>query len=290
VRGAFKYLKIFIVVSAYAWLGYKLVNFDFSSLEIKSPASLLFVFIFMFVNWAIEAYKWQLILRIIYRKTSYYEALKSVLWGLLAGVITPNRVGEYLGRTFMQADKDSKKKVFALSLFSSAVQSSVTALAGVIALIITGFSLSFNAKVWFLIMFAIIFTAGWILFKKSTTVTEVAANIKNAGLIKSVYVFLLSSARFVVFIIQAAFIFYAFGIEVPIFQVATAMSLMYFIVMFIPSVFFAEIGIRGSVALVVFPFCGINGKISAVVVSVLWLINIAVPVALSALFIKRRER
>ena len=55
------------------------------------------VIVMVFINWGLEARKWQVLLEPI-QKMSFIRAFKSVLGGLALSLNTPNRMGEYGGR------------------------------------------------------------------------------------------------------------------------------------------------------------------------------------------------
>jgi uncharacterized membrane protein YbhN (UPF0104 family) len=55
------------------------------------------VFLLMFVNWGIEARKWQLLVSSI-QKVSFGRAFRAVFSGQALGFNTPNRMGESAGR------------------------------------------------------------------------------------------------------------------------------------------------------------------------------------------------
>ena len=66
----------------------------YSDFDIKL---ILFVFALSFVNWGIEAKKWQLLVKSI-TELSFISSFKSVLAGLSIGILTPNRLGNFIGR------------------------------------------------------------------------------------------------------------------------------------------------------------------------------------------------
>ena len=100
----------------------------------------------------------------------------------------------------------------------------------------------------------------------------------SQGIKGLLFVFLLSLVRFVIFVLQAYFVAMAFGYSGSFSGIFIAMSLMYFVVMFIPSFFWVEIGIRGSVASFTFPLVGIGAGIGISTVSIVWILNIALPI------------
>ncbi|HPI54410.1 MAG TPA: lysylphosphatidylglycerol synthase domain-containing protein, partial [Chitinophagaceae bacterium] len=55
------------------------------------------VFILMILNWTVEGIKWRLLLKGT-EQLSIIRSLQSVLTGVAVSMITPNRIGEYMGR------------------------------------------------------------------------------------------------------------------------------------------------------------------------------------------------
>ncbi len=91
--------NIFLLTGIYAYLFYWLQQTDFSLLKKVSPSSLLqgtsIFFLIMFLNLFFEIKKWQ---NALPKPLSFSQASCSVLRGILFGLITPNRLGEYYGR------------------------------------------------------------------------------------------------------------------------------------------------------------------------------------------------
>ena len=61
------------------------------------PGNSGWLLLFVFVNWGIEARKWQLLMKAV-QPMSFITAFKSVLCGVTLSLNTPNRMGEYGGR------------------------------------------------------------------------------------------------------------------------------------------------------------------------------------------------
>lgn len=285
-------IKILIFIAAYIFLFFKIKNYDFSFIATLHPPLIIAVSFLMIINWMLESKKWQIILHAIHKKVSFFQAVKSVITGLSAGVITPNRIGEYAGRSMVGNNRHERTEIFLASLLSSAVQSTITFIAGLpaywyVAQSYGNIMVSIEVAVIYLILVAIIF-----LVKKNEA-KKLFALFQKQSLSFFFRIFGLSAIRFLIFAIQLFLIFQAFNYH-PSFQNSfMALSAMYFMVMFIPSIFWAEPGIRGSTAAYIFPLWGINGKISVVAVSILWLVNVALPVAIGGIIIlttKNKER
>jgi hypothetical protein len=90
------------------------------------------VIFLMFVNWGIEARKWQLLVKHIHR-FSYYRSFKSVLSGCSVTMLTPNRVGEYGGR-ILYVEDGNRIKAISLTIVGSISQLLVTMMMGCLGL------------------------------------------------------------------------------------------------------------------------------------------------------------
>ena len=86
------------------------------------------VIFLMFVNWGIEAIKWQLLIKHI-QQFSFFRSFKSVLSGCSVTMLTPNRVGEYGGR-ILYVKEDNRIKAISLTIVGSISQLLVTMIMG----------------------------------------------------------------------------------------------------------------------------------------------------------------
>ena len=83
-----------------------------------------FVISLVFVNWGIEARKWQVLLRTL-QQVSFFTAYKSVLSGVTLSINTPNRIGEYGGR-ILYVQEGKRIKAISLSIAGSISQLIIT--------------------------------------------------------------------------------------------------------------------------------------------------------------------
>ncbi len=86
------------------------------------------VILLAFVNWGIEARKWQVLIK-TFAKNSFSESIRSVLSGLALSLNTPNRMGEYGGRILYVKD-GSRLKAISLSIAGSISQLIITLIIG----------------------------------------------------------------------------------------------------------------------------------------------------------------
>ena len=94
---------------------------------------LVFVLLLMPINWLIESIKWQAMMN-NYREISLTTAYKSILCSVTCGLITPARVGDFLGRLLVIDPGFKKQSVYA-SFICSLSQNIVTLIIGLIACI-----------------------------------------------------------------------------------------------------------------------------------------------------------
>ena len=90
------------------------------SLEGSGSWLLLVVALLMVVNWSIESLKWQVLLSHLF-KIKFVQALKSVVAGVAFTMVTPNHMGEFIGRVFYVPD-GTRIRAAALTLVGSVSQ------------------------------------------------------------------------------------------------------------------------------------------------------------------------
>ncbi len=91
----------------------------------------------VFVNWGIEAKKWQVLLKTL-QPFSFITAYKSVLSGVTLSLNTPNRMGEYGGR-ILYVQEGNRIKAISLSIAGSISQLIITLFLGCCGLAYTSF-------------------------------------------------------------------------------------------------------------------------------------------------------
>ena len=122
------------------------LNFDGVENNLKSFNGiiiLIIVFIGQFINWWLESLKF----RALISKTeaiNKWDAIKSVYAGNAIGVLTPNKVGTFVGRALCLKEKDTVS-VISSTMLGNVAQLTTTALFGFIGfLIIVSFGTQLN--------------------------------------------------------------------------------------------------------------------------------------------------
>ncbi|MFH0895064.1 MAG: lysylphosphatidylglycerol synthase domain-containing protein [Bacteroidota bacterium] len=263
------------------------------------------VLILMLVNWGIEALKWKLLIKKIERIT-FGKAVLAVLSGLALGVLTPNRIGEFLGR-IMSVEKSDRRQAFAASVAGSFSQLLITLLFGAFAMIwyFSVFSSSageINAIVLYSLIFSFVICALLVLLmyfnlgalhrsnptkKWSQKINKFTQAFTFYNRWELLLVLVLSMIRYVVFSFQFYLLLNFFGCDLK-FEVAMQfIAIIYFVVALIPTVALTEIGVKGSAA--VFFLSAYTGNEAGILAASfsIWLINLAIPASIGAILLYR---
>lgn len=308
-------LQIFIAIAAIAFLFYRIpAIFDkdfffktaFSAISGKYFTPLIIaVVLLMPVNWILEAIKWKFTISKA-EKINLFTAVRAILGGITVSMITPNRTGEYLGRVFILK---SPVNGILLTLAGSFSQLITTFVMGCTSLFIampvfinylaiesdgylTLFRIANMAMILGSVMIYMKFPvfykiADMSLLRKYDKIKKLARFSEAFSQLDLIKILMISLLRYVIFSTQYYLLLLVGGIQLNPQSAFIVISLQYFIMAFIPSVALSEIGIRGSVAIMIFSIYFKYGKgvllndeqaFSVAFASIsLWFINLAVP-------------
>lgn len=277
----------------------------------KNLLPLFLVVLLMGVNWSLEALKWRLLI-IKSERISFFRSLKGIFTGISVGTFTPNRLGEFLGRSFV-LDRSHPWKVFFMTIIGSYSQLLSTILFGSVGMLFfitryAGISTGINyldvligffgfatAILVMLLYFNIdLFDKylGPYVRKRKPAFAAKLAVISSYSFSELLWVLLFSIGRYMVFSIQFYLLFRFFDFAIPFRESVMFTSVIYLVMTIIPSMALSEIGVRGSVALFFFAFYtqehspDINSTLSILSAStLLWVINLVIPAILGTFFI-----
>ncbi len=260
----------------------------------------------MFVNWGIEARKWQVLVSLL-QKISFFRAFKAVFTGQSLAVNTPNRVGEYIGRV-VYLDDGNRLKGIALTVVGSMSQTIVTLVVGIICLILTkNFILDEThhmeglSSLWLdgLLYMVVFGTVGMVIFYyKLSWLTKLFEKLpivkKYSYLIEKLEDFhwkeltrilSLSFTRYVVFVIQFVLLLQVFGVEGEVWQAACLVSVFFLVLAVVPTISSAELGVRSYAAVQLFSIISANKLGILYTAAGIWLINLIIPALMGSLFV-----
>ncbi len=302
--------KTSIGLLLFLWMGYSLFNQIRHQPNLKITLAQLAdnwnhqgiyylgaVVLLMAVNWLMEAYKWKMLLRGT-EHFSLLRALQSVLTGVAVSLITPNRIGEYMGRILYLRNVNKIQGV-TVTIIGSFAQLIVTGFLGLVGL--SYYLLQIKNTIWLDILFAgsILLCAGLLYFyfhlykiigwvsavsflKKMVTYLEIVRRFDQQQLIR---ILLLSLLRFMVYTTQFFILLKLFLVEADSLNLICTIWLIFWAMAIVPTIAIAEIGIRGETALFFLLPLSTNelGIVSSTIV--LWLINLIVPALIGCLFV-----
>ncbi len=310
------FINYFLGPLLFIWLSYSIFRqignqpgLEESWLHIKNAFDsqrvwlLLAVMLLMLVNWSVETIKWKLAVQRV-QKIDFVTALKAVMSGVSFSVMTPNRVGEYLGRV-LYMEEGKRLKAISLTITGSISQLIITLLMGFISLLILAERITDSGMIstfWFrmviygvlgalviltLFYFRLAVLVKWIdrlpVMKKYTWLLDTLENFNATVLLQLLS---LSAIRFVVFIIQYFLLFRLFEVEVSWWQGWWAVSLSFLVMAVIPTIaLFTDLGLRGKVSLQLLGLFSSNQLGISLTALSIWFINLIIPAVVGSLLI-----
>jgi Lysylphosphatidylglycerol synthase TM region len=270
----------------------------------KEAWKLLAVILLMFVNWGIEARKWQVLLSGLHR-ISFLQSFKAILSGVAFSLNTPNRIGEYGGRVlFIPAE--NRIRAISLTIAGSFSQLLVTLSLGAAGLFFLSDEFArteiFNAlRIWMtvlktLVIFAVVigfviyFRLSW-LIRGVEKLPGLERLVKHIAVLEGMNVTILlrvltlSLTRFMVFIIQYVLMLQLMQVEVSWWQGFWSVSVLFLLLATIPTIALLELGLRWEYSIVLFSLFSSNIVGMYAAATGIWLINLVMPAMAGSLFL-----
>ncbi|WP_336516177.1 lysylphosphatidylglycerol synthase domain-containing protein [Pollutibacter soli] len=264
---------------------------------------LLLVFLLMFVNWGLEARKWQVMMKNL-TNLSFNQSVKSILSGIAFSMNTPNRVGEYGGRVlFIEPEKRIRAvSLTAASSFSQLLITMVMGSAGlyfiadnisaspgvnsfrlgvtvlqsvVIASTLLGFIMYFNMGSMIRVVERVP------LINKVTSHFHVLVEMDKRTLFRSLT---FSLIRFSVFIIQYNLMLQVMDVQLGWWQGFWTVSVLFLLLAVIPTIALLELGLRWEFSVLLFGLFSNNSVGMYAAATGIWFINLVVPAIAGSFF------
>lgn len=301
-RLLFLIFKLIIVGVAFYFIHHKLSNNELLTVKkLKEQFNIVFsnniwaligVLLFTDANWFLEVFKWKALVSTI-KNITFFEAFEQSFSSLTISLITPNRIGEY-GAKAIFFEKQFQKKIVGLNFVGNTAQLCTTILFGIIG--VSYFFLNFKINLPKLNLQYVLIFSGIIallfLFRKQFRFLKIKKHLEKfytflKGLPNSIYskTLLFSIARYLVFSHQFYFLLCLFGVETAYFILISIIFCMYFFASFIPSLSIFDWAIKGSIAVWLFSFIGLNELTIITVTTFMWILNFAIPAIFGSLFV-----
>jgi len=250
-------------------------------------------------NIGIEARKWQL-LTATAMPVKYWRALYSVLSGIAASIITPNRIGEYPARILMLR-QSKNTRLISVSVLGACAQLLCLMMAGVAGLIYYCFR---NPEMLHLAVLGITVVFTILLGMLYFSFERWAPRIEHIRFFRKLHMWArllhrftpreqwtilgISILRFIVFTIQYWLLLRWQGIPIPLGEGSLLCALFFWAMAIIPTITLAELGIRGTVSVFLFASFTQNTAGIAAATFILWCINLVLPALAGAVIFFRK--
>lgn len=260
---------------------------------------LALVLALMLVNWGLESRKWRLLVREL-ESISKWRAFIATIAGTPIGLITPNRVGEFVGRVLFLSPEHRIAASFATAVGSIAqfVITVVLGLLGLVALVMQAEhdQVSPDAAAWIGLCFLVAVATLLLYFNPDLLRAAIArlpvikrwerhaAVLERFSASMLTRVLLISAARYGVFTVQFALLLGALA-EVPLDGAIAAIPVTFLVATLIPTVMLTELGVRGSVAVAVISPAAVHDQGVFLASTALWLINLGLPAMLGGIIL-----
>lgn len=251
------------------------------------------IIILSLINILGEAAKWKLLIR---PKISlpFFVSIKSVLRGISTGILTPGRIGEIGGRVMSyQGDQLSYSSI--MFVVGSLFQTGLTMVLGFLALFLVSVSLKSLNFQFYLIAISL-FTLSVTLviyciknflprYYPRQEIRLYLSYITSCSPTKLFTIGSISILRYALYSFQLYLALILFNPTIPFLTALPLIFFFYFGITFLPGFVFADLGIRGSIA--VFLFGTLTSSISLIVIPVffLWILNNCIPALVGLWFL-----
>jgi hypothetical protein len=282
-------IKLLIVIGAFYFIYQKIstdpnLNWEDSKkfiLKKTSITELIIILLFSFFNRFIEILKWQNLVA-SFKKINLKQATEQVLVALTLGVFTPYGIGEYVGKT-MFYKKDKAKNIILLNLLCNGIQMVVVVVFGGIGFFILGHT-KLGISI-FGIISVIIFVV-YLVRKLKMNFLGIFFN-SNHPISKQIHSknIALGTTRFLILAHQYYYLFVVYDIHLPYITLLFTISVVYLLANSLPSFQLFDFAIKGSVAMYFFGELGINQWIVVFMSTLMWVLNIVLPVIIGSYFV-----
>lgn len=257
----------------------------------KPNAVFLFILLLVltFLNRFLEILKWKNLAQLV-EPISIWESTKQVLIGITFGIVTPNGIGEYAGKAWFYPKKEAGKIVF-LNAVCNGIQVIYAVVFGIIGTLFINHLHPFiplkyigfffgGIIVLILLVFSIksIRIKGYSLQTIFNYLNEIPKSIhlKNMAL---------AFLRYVVLVHQYFLLYTLFQVEIPYFTLLAVVASIYLLASSLPNFQAIDFALKGSVAIYLFGFFGVDSWIITLVAALIWLLNLVIPISIGSIFL-----
>lgn len=228
------------------------------------------------------------------KNLSCFEALKQSLAAHTVSLFTPNKIGEY-GAKAIYFMKPQRKRVLLLNLIGNMAQMSTSLLFGVIgfSLFVYKYDIDISAIKLFRLITIVVIIIAFLFFVLKQNKFEIKGfskqHIKASILEIPVKIHfknsIFSVIRYLIFSFQFYFLLRLFAVDVYYLNAMIVITTMYLLSSIIPTIFVFDVVVKGSIALYLFNFTGVNQLTILYVITLMSILNFVTPSVFGGFYI-----
>ena len=275
----------FIQFSAIDWQ-------QFKKIQLTQPLYFIVALILIIFNIAFEFLKWNLIVNKVKVVTSTTVRISSFFAGTATAFITPNLLGNFIGRIYY-FERKYRGKIITHTLLSNGAQFISSMIGGIISILILGNKVkmlqSFPSLlfIFFLLVLLLIYFVFDKIFKSHKKLNRISLTLQDTTLLRTKFI-LLSLSRHLVFTSQYVCVLVSFGVNFDT-EIYLYIFQIFFWSTLIPSIWIGKLFIRESVALYLLSTIISSGAIIICSAFLVWCMNQVFPALVSLIFIRKKN-
>ena len=257
---------------------------QWNDFHLERPLMVLLSILLVLPNIYLSFLKWIITLRTLNISSTQSKRMQSFFAGIVTGLVTPNMIGNFLGR-FYYFERSYRIQIILFTLLSNFSQFVSTITFGWIAFLIVGGVISIEVSDNYIVGVGLLLTFSYLCFffienfilkfKKKTYFLEFKSLLKNAKSYR-LKILGLSFFRFIIFTTQFSFLLYAFGEELN-FKLILGIWQVYLVTMVVPSLILGKIGVKEVIGIAILGTLGVN-EFSIIFTSlIIWFVNTCLP-------------
>lgn len=292
-------LKVLLFSGVLLLLWYQLngVNKNaWQAFGIKQPLALSAAILLVVPNMWLAYQKWMVTLKAIEIKTDRRTKLHSFFAGLVTGLLTPNMIGNFIGR-FYYFEKVHRANITAFTVLSNLGQFLASITFGAVSVVWLGELLVWQDEDRLMYVLLIVVLVSYLFFfyidnflrffKRMKFGTSFKHLLKKSPWFRTKVLFL-SYGRFAIFTLQFSLMLVAFGADWSL-ELIAAIWQVYLLTMIAPSLILGKVGVKESIALFVLSTLNVN-EVTILFASLsIWLLNTVSPALLGLLICRNRS-
>jgi len=262
---------------------------------VKQPLALIGAILLVVPNIWVAYVKWLVTLKTIEIKTDKRTKIHSFFAGLVTGLLTPNMIGNFIGR-FYYFDKQHRTNITTFTVLSNIGQFLASITFGAISVVCLGKLLVWQDEERLMYLLLIIVVVGYLFFFYIDNFLRFFKRMKFGSSFKHLLkkspwfrtqILFLSFSRFVIFTLQFSLMLVAFGANWSL-ELIAAIWQVYLLTMIAPSLILGKVGVKESIALFVLATLSVN-EITILFASLsIWLLNTVSPALLGLLICRNK--